>query len=70
MTDWRDMETLPSKDAKFMFWLDWSDDCAPLNAKIPEFDYDTRLFIGKAQCWGSAYKAVRWALLPAPPRCT
>ena len=68
MTEWRDMEMLPSKTAKFMFWLDWSDGCAPLNPKIAEFDYDTRLFIGKYKCWSSNYKAVKWALLPIPPR--
>ena len=67
MGDWREMETLPSDDAKFMFWLDWADDCAPLNPPIPRTDYDRRLFIGKNRCWSSVFKATRWALLPAPP---
>ncbi len=67
MTDWRTMDTLVSETSKLMFWLDWADDAARLNPPIPEGDYDRRLFIGKYRCWGSHYKAVRWALLPIGP---
>jgi hypothetical protein len=67
MTDWRPMETLPTRDAEFMFWLDWSEDCAPPNPPMDQYDHRCRLVIGKAQCWGSNYQAVAWALVPAPP---
>jgi hypothetical protein len=51
-----------------MFWLDWADDCARLNPPLERYDYARRLFIGKANCWGSNYQAVAWAIMPEPPR--
>ncbi len=65
---WRTIESAP-KDGRADFWLEWSDDCAPLNDKPlgqSTWAYE-QLFRGKFGCWPGYCKATRWMPLPSPP---
>lgn len=62
---WLDIKKHPAPaDVKAMFWLDWADDCAPLNAPMHDSE---RLFIGYRRTWSSIYKATHWRALQVSP---
>lgn len=52
--------------ARAIFWLEWADDCAPLNPPMAEIDH---VFLGWHRCWSSVFKATHWQPLPPPPEC-
>lgn len=63
---WRPIETIDGEDwRERMFWLDWSDDCKPLNQPMPN---NRRLFIGTRGQWSSVNKATHWRPMPRGPR--
>lgn len=68
---WRDIAELPNEirthKVAAMFWIDWNDECAPLNPPMSN-DPRVRIAIGLYECcWSSVNKATAWQPLPAPP---
>ena len=56
--------TAPRNDFIYEFWLDWADDCSPLN---PPYSFThCPLFVGKFRCWGAAEKATHWRQIVGP----
>jgi hypothetical protein len=64
---WQPIETFDqSKGGRYLFWLDWSDECAPLNPPLDPND-PQRIIHCSYRGWPSIYKAVLWQPLPTPP---